>query len=510
MFPHSCIMCKASAAANCREREKNMPANEQMHAHQASRLVLPTPAQMGQVDTAAARSVPVSTLMENAGRAVARAIRQHMRPCRVLVLCGPGNNGGDGYVAARRLAEQGWPVSVARLAAPRPGGDEAAAAALWRGPMVPFTPESAAAFDLVVDGVFGAGLSRDVAPEVVAVLEAAQRIVAIDMPSGVDGATGGVCGGAAQAEMTVTFCRLKPGHLLLPGRTLCGRMVLADIGIPESALGSVAIRTWRNEPGLWRTPPCTVSSYKYSRGVVSICGGREMPGAARLSAAGARAAGAGLVRLAAGDSAEVYRMTAPAGLIVDSDPLETLLQDKRRHVWVCGPGLSVAEVAAVFPALVAAGRAVIADAGAFSMAAGHPGRLKGAAIITPHIGEFSRVFGTPGADRVEAARAAAAGTGAVTVLKGPDTIIAAPDGRVAINDHATPMLGTAGSGDTLTGIIAAMLAAGMPAWEAACAGVWLHGDAALHAGQWPLAEDFDRHVGTARHRAEGLAKKVFG
>ena len=203
-------------------------------------------------------------------------------------------------------------------------------------------------------------------------------------------------------------------------------------------------------------------------------------------------------------------MTAPPGLIVDSGPLDDLLRDTRRHVWVCGPGLSVDEVAATFPALVHAGRDVIADAGAFTMAAGQPDRLKGAAIITPHIGEFSRVFGGPGPDRVAAARQAAARTGAVTVMKGPDTIIASPDGRVAINSHATPMLGTAGSGDTLTGIIAAMLAAGMPRWDAACAGVWMHGDAALHAGEWPVAEDFDRHLGAARARAEAEVKKVFG
>lgn len=487
-----------------------MPTDERKQAAVRARLLLPDPTEMGHVDAAAARSVPVAVLMENAGRAVARAIRQHVRPCRVLVLCGPGNNGGDGYVAARRLAEQGWPVAVACLAPPHPGGDAAHAAAQWGGPVVAFTPENAARFDLVVDAIFGAGLSRDVEPDVARVLAAAPRIVAIDTPAGVDGATGAVRGYAPQAEMTVTFCRLKPGHLLLPGRTLCGRTVLADIAIPETALDSVPIRTWRNEPGLWRTPVCTVDSYKYSRGVVSICGGRDMPGAARLSAAGARAAGAGLVRLAVGDSAPVYRMTAPPGLIVDSGPLAELLEDSRRHVWVCGPGLSVDEVATTFSVLTDAGREVIADAGAFAMAAGQPDRLRGAAIITPHIGEFTRVFGRPGADRIAAARQAADRTGAVTVLKGPDTIIAAPDGRVAINAHATPMLGTAGSGDTLTGIIAALLAAGMPRWDAACAGVWMHGDAALHAGEWPVAEDFDRHLGAARARAELEAKKVLG
>ncbi|RBM09714.1 NAD(P)H-hydrate dehydratase [Novacetimonas cocois] len=473
-------------------------------------LLLPDPHQMGQIDALAARQVPIRTLMENAGRAVARAVRRHMRPCRVVVLCGPGNNGGDGYVAARRLAEAGWAVSVAALAPPHPGGDAADVAALWTGPRVPFTAEEVARYDLVIDAVFGAGLSRPVGEDVAAVLRAGRRIVAIDMPTGVDGATGSVWGYAVPAELTVTFCRLKPGHLLLPGRELCGRSELADIGIPESVIAPAQVRTWRNAPGLWQVPHCGVESYKYSRGVVSICGGGQMPGAARLSAAGARGSGAGLVRLAAGPAADLYRMQAPAGLIVDSAPLEDLLHDARRKVWICGPGLTVDEVAATFSTLVAAGRQVVADAGAFSMAAGQPDRLRGATVITPHAGEFARVFGHPGADRPAAARQAAVRTGAVVVMKGPDTIIASPDGRVAINDHATPALGTAGSGDTLTGIVGAMLAAGMPAWEGACAAVWLHGEAAMRAGPWPIAEQFDLHLGAARAKAEALGKETPG
>ncbi|MBL7235364.1 NAD(P)H-hydrate dehydratase [Novacetimonas hansenii] len=476
----------------------------------AYRLLLPDPAQMGRVDALAARVVPIRTLMEHAGRAVERAVRRHVRPCRVLVLCGPGNNGGDGYVAARRLAQAGWPVSVAALAPPRPGGDAAAAAALWSGPMVPFDVAQVGRFDLVIDAVFGAGLSRAVEGEVADVLRAARRLIAIDMPTGVDGATGAVRGYAPAAELTVTFCRPRPGHLLLPGRELCGRCEVADIGIPENAVGQVGVRTWRNAPGLWQVPHCGVESYKYSRGVVSICGGAQMPGAARLSAAGARGSGAGLVRLAVGGAADLYRMQVPAGLIVDAAPLTDLLADARRRVWVCGPGLTVEEVGSVFPVLVEAGRQVVADAGAFSMAAGRPGLLRGAAVVTPHAGEFARVFGHPGDDRLGAARAAAVLIDAVVVMKGPDTIIAAPDGRVAINDHATPVLGTAGSGDTLSGIIAAMLAAGMPAWEGACAAVWLHGEAAMRAGPWPIAEQFDLHLGEARAKAEAEGQKKHG
>src|SRR5581483_11121495 len=179
--------------------------------------------------------VPGSSLMENAGRAVARAIRRRFAPCRTVVLCGPGNNGGDGYVVARLLAQQGWPVTVAALAAPRPGTDAARAAARWRGPTAPFIPETVSRAGLVVDAVFGAGLSRDVDGIVADTLHAAARVVAIDAPSGVDGASGAVRGYAPQARVTVTFFRLKPGHLLLPGRDLCGEIVLADIGLPAAA-----------------------------------------------------------------------------------------------------------------------------------------------------------------------------------------------------------------------------------------------------------------------------------
>ncbi|WP_342628662.1 NAD(P)H-hydrate dehydratase [Nguyenibacter vanlangensis] len=463
-------------------------------------LILPDPEQMGRIDREGSRTVPVYDLMENAGRAVARAVRRHVAPCRVLVLCGPGNNGGDGYVAARRLAQAGWPVAVAALAPPRPGGDADRAAAQWTGPRVPFAAAEAARAELVIDAVFGAGLSRDVDPEAAAVLAAARRVVAVDVPSGIDGATGAVRGYAPRAEMTVTFVRAKPGHLLLPGRAMAGRLEVADIGMPAAALAAVSVRTWRNAPGLWRVPDAEMDSHKYARGVVSICGGGTMPGAARLAAAAARAAGAGLVRLAAGEAAALYRMGEP-GLVVDDGTLDALLQDGRRRVWICGPGLTEPEVGEALPRLLRAGRTVLADAGAFLLAAGRPERLRGAAVITPHAGEFARVFGAPGNDRLAAARAAAARCGAVVVLKGPDTVIAAPDGRAAINAHATAALATAGSGDTLTGVIAALLAAGMAPWEAACAGVWIHGEAGMRAGDWPVAEQFDRHLGAARARA---------
>ena len=439
-----------------------------------------TPAQMAVADrTAVALGRPVAWLMENAGRAVARAVAARFAPCRVVVLCGPGNNGGDGFVAARLLAGMGWPVAVAPLAGVPKG---------WRGVVVPFVPAEAARADLVIDAVFGAGLARDVAPDVADVLQAARRLVAVDVPSGLDGATGQVRGYAPQAVLTVTFFRRKPGHLLLPGRTLCGKTLLADIGLPDAVLDTARPDTFHNGPSLWPIPVPRTDGYKFTRGHVTVLGGPVMTGAARLAALAARRGGAGMVTIAAREGGAIYRAGEP-GTIVDDRPLDVLLQDARRTTWVCGPGLGAEGAGRAFPLLVAAGRAVVADADTFTAFAGRPDALRGASVLTPHEGEFSRVFGPAGPDRLAAARAAAARTGAVVLLKGADTVIAAPDGRAAINDSATSWLATAGSGDTLSGLIAALLAQGMPAWQAAAAGAWLHGRAGVHAGPHLIAED---------------------
>ena len=480
-------------------------------AHNRPELL--TPAEMARADAAApALGVPGPVLMENAGRAVARVIQRHYRPCRTLILAGPGNNGGDGYVVARLLQQWGWPVRLAALAPPRAGSDAAGAALRWHGPTAAFHPDETRRADLVIDAVFGAGLTRDVGGLVADTLAAAARIVAVDVPSGLDGATGQARGPVAPAKRTVTFFRLKPGHLLMPGRDLCGETTLADIGMPPGVLAPIAPQTFANGPLLWTIPRPGSESHKYARGHVTILGGASMTGAARLAANAARRSGAGLVTIAAltteglttegptterlttkrlgadTGAASVYR-TAEPGALVSEAPLAELLQDPRRRVWVCGPGLGIEAARSTLPRLLQAGRQVVADADVFSAFANDPNGLRGCAVMTPHAGEFARAFGAPGPDRVTAARAAAAATGGVVLLKGADTIIAAPDGRVAINASAPPWLATAGAGDVLAGIIAALLAQGMPAWEAASAGAWIHGRAAVHAGPWLVVED---------------------
>ena len=462
-----------------------------------------TPAEMARADAAAlAAGMRIETLMEAAGRAVARAIRARFRPCRTLVLAGPGNNGGDGYVAARYLEQAGWPVSVAALAPPSPGTAAAAAAARWHGPMAAFNEAEVARATLVVDALFGAGLTRPLAPEIVEILRAVQApLVAVDVPSGLDGATGQVLGHAPQAALTISFFRLKPGHLLLPGRALCGETLLADIGLPEAVLEGIAPQCWRNHPSLWALPSLEVSAHKYTRGHLTILAGASMPGAARLAASAARRLGAGLVTLHAEnlELAVMLRADAPGQLVSDAT-LEALLADARRKVWLAGPGLLPHEATrAAIRSLIEAGKTIVADAGALMAAADAPELLRGAAVVTPHAGEFARLFGVPGADRLSATRAAAARLGAVVVLKGPDSIIAAPDGRVIINDNAPPSLATAGTGDILAGAIAALLAQGMAPFEAAAAAVWLHGAGAASGPPGLIAEDLPTLIAKARH-----------
>jgi hydroxyethylthiazole kinase-like uncharacterized protein yjeF len=459
-------------------------------ARLGGRTELLTPAQMARADALAVGLGAVgSTLMANAGRAVARAVAARFRPCRTLILCGPGNNGGDGYVAARLLQSAGWPVAIAALDRPRKGSDAAVAAHGWSGPMADFAPSSVARASLVIDAVFGAGLSRDVDGVVADTLAAAHRLVAIDVPSGLDGENGAVRGFAPNAQLTVTFFRLKPGHLLLPGRSLCGQIVLADIGLPNTVLSDIGPRMTVNHPTSWHVPVPAEDGHKYDRGHVTIVGGAAMTGAAQLAAAGARRGGAGLVTIVApSEAANVYRGGA-YGVIVTEDSISDLVQDERRQVWVCGPGLGAAAARAVLPVLISAKRHVVVDADALSAFHDDPDSLSGAAVLTPHAGEFTRVFGPPGNDRPRAALAAAERTGAVVLLKGADTVVAAPDGRVSINASAPPWLATAGAGDVLAGLIGALLAQGMPPWEAASAAAWLHGRAAVIAGPGMLAED---------------------
>jgi ADP-dependent NAD(P)H-hydrate dehydratase / NAD(P)H-hydrate epimerase len=479
--------------------------NERLRNARAA-LTLLTPHEMARADAyAISKGVPELELMAAAGHAVARTALARWSPRPTLVLCGPGNNGGDGFVAAETLRGEGWPARVALL------GDRSALkgaaahyAALWRGAIEPMTPACVADAALVVDAIFGAGLARPIAGEAAATLarvaESEAAVLAVDVPSGVDGATGAVRGEALRADATVTFFRKKPGHLLLPGRVLCGEIVLVDIGIPESALSTASgPPVNENAPALWldRYPWPAPAMHKYRRGHVLLLGGAAMTGAARLSARAAGRVGAGLVTLAAPESAWLVYASSLLSTIVlpvaDGAAFKALLGDARRNVVLLGPGAGATpELRDAALAALALPRATVLDADALTAFAESPDVLFRAighpTVLTPHEGEFARLFDEPG-DKLMRARAAARRSGAVIVLKGPDTVIAAPDGMAAINASAPPDLASGGTGDVLAGLISGLLAQGMPPFAAAAAAVWLQGEAGQAIGPGLVAED---------------------
>ncbi len=481
-------------------------------------LELLTSEQMTRADELAVKSGVASlTLMENAGRAVAtEAARMVERRSRVVVLCGPGNNGGDGFAAARHLAEGGYDVSVALLG-PRDAlkGDAAAMSQRWTGRVEPLAFATLEGAKLVIDALFGAGLNRPLEGAAATVVEAVNRagvrVLSVDVPSGLNGTTGVTLGPVIEAERTVTFFRRKPGHLLLPGRDVCGNVLVAKIGIPDSVLDEIKPQTWVNAPPLWQHefPQFRRSAHKYDRGhAVVVSGPPEHTGAARLGARGALRAGAGLVTVASPhDSLGVNAVHLTAIMLLPFDGeqgLAEVLSDKRKNAVLLGPALGVGEATRwLVAAALASGAGTVLDADAITSFAGETGALaslianidKRPVVLTPHEGEFKRLFPAMGAgSKLERARAASAALGAVIVLKGSDTVIAGPDGRAAINDNAPPWLATAGSGDVLGGFVAGLLAQGMPAFEAACAAVWLHGETAAVFGPGLVAEDIPEHL----------------
>lgn len=575
---------------------------------------------------AVALGVPSLTLMENAGKAVADEAGKMVTPgSKIAVLCGPGNNGGDGFVAARTLNERGFDVRVACLVpVEQLKGDAAEMAKRLALPVSGITNDSFGN-GLIIDALFGAGLSRPLAGREAGIVEALntgeRRILSVDVPSGLNGTTGAAEGPVIRATRTITFFRKKPGHVLMPGRALCGDVIVTDIGIPETVLEpSLSLRVAlargegqgegrqqpivpaatphpaplpmqeksmgrgsaldhlsarENYPGLWVShfPRARLDGHKYSRGHALVVSGPAFKsGAARLAARGALRIGAGLVTVASPPSAlpeNAAHLTAmmikPCG---DARDLAEILEDKRKNAVLIGPGAGVGEeTRELVLAALGSGAAVVLDADALTSFAqmrdensssvgfgftgatlkhtagpealfsvirarafllplgrrspegGYEGAVSSnevvarplthdfplihdspltprgegvRVVITPHEGEFARLFpnvAALGSSKLERAREAAKRSGAIVVLKGPDTVIAHPDGQAAINTNAPPYLATAGSGDVLAGFIAGLLAQGMSAFDAACAAVWLHGECANAFGVGLIAED---------------------
>ena len=462
--------------------------------------------QMYRADAAAiAAGIPSEELMENAGRAVVEAICGRWAPQPVLILCGPGNNGGDGFVIARLLAARGWPVTVALLGNREYlSGDAALNAGRWDGDIRPLGLDILDGAGLVVDALFGAGLARDLdgvaRGVIVAVNERNLPCVGVDIPSGIHGDTGTVMGTASRCLLTVTFCRRKPGHLLMPGRAHCGETLVADIGISDSVVAEIGPVALVNGPAVWQSgyPWRKLGDHKYSRGHVLVAGGASMTGAARLASRAAARIGAGMVTIASPPEAvAVYAADWPGFLVTevaDAVAFAKLFEDARKNAALIGPGGGIGAITRenVLTAL-GSGRATVLDADALTVFEESPGMLfdaikEGPVVLTPHEGEFGRLFDTAG-DKISRCRAAANRSGAVVLLKGADTVIAAPDGRVVVNDNAPPDLATAGAGDVLAGFVVGLLAQGANSFDAACAAAWLHGAAATAFGPGLVAGD---------------------
>ena len=438
------------------------------------RPILTTEAMRSAEQAAVGGGMSVEMLMERAGAALAEAALRIAGPLPALVLCGPGNNGGDGYVAARQLAARGLPVRIASLGEPK--SDAAKwARSQWQGEVEQLSPGTEPA-PLMIDSLFGTGLKKGVeataAQQLCRLAGRASIRVACDLPSGVDSNSGAMLGEIPDFDLTVTFGALKPAHRLMPAMRHCGRVVLADIGIEATS-------RW-HEIGPPKLPPLDPEGYKYTRGMVHCVGG-AMVGAIALGATAAYRAGAGYVRI----GADNYVPNVPAAVV---QGLKGRLDDPRIGALLLGPGLGSAGGGLLDEAL-AAGRPLVLDGDCFSLLVS-PKRLHGLnAVLTPHEGEFEELFGRLDGNKAERALEAARQSGSVVVYKGPDTLVASPDGRLGFAPPAPAWLATAGTGDVLAGIVASMVAQGLPGFEAGCAAVWIHGRAAELAGPHMIADD---------------------
>ncbi len=477
-----------------------------------------TPAQMNKADQLTiSGGVAGIELMEAAGKAVCDTLLSELPDARrILIICGNGNNGGDGLIAARILADAGLDVDLLLTGnKDHMQGDAAIARDRLGSNIAIVDGVDQQQYDVIMDALFGAGLDRDIEEKLAGLIREINEnntpVLSVDLPSGIDGATGEVLGVAIRADFTVTFFRKKPGHFLYPGRDHCGQVFVRQIGIRPTVLERIGIATKLNTPQLWREnfPVPEPGGHKYNRGHTLVVSGEiSMCGAARLVAGSALRAGSGLVTIAS--SADVLHANAASVTSVmlregtQIDKLLEILQDKRMNCVATGPGMQPdPTTCAKVLAILSAHRHTVLDAGALSAFGGKQEDLFAAikaagksVVLTPHEGEFFRLFTDQTSDRSKIGRAQSAAriSGATIVLKGPDTVVASPGGDMCIADNAPPWLATAGSGDVLTGIIAGLLAQGMPPFEAAAAAVWIHGDAATRLGMPMISSDLDQGI----------------
>ncbi len=474
-----------------------------------SKNILLTPNQMAKADRLATKfGITSLELMENAGRAIVEIIEKNYSPCNVAIFCGPGNNGGDGFVVARLLSEKGWQVELALLGEKsRLKGDAKINAERFKGDILAFENIDLSNKRLIVDAIFGAGLNRDIDGQAKKIVQKINQskidVISVDVPSGIDGANGAIRGIAVRAKHTISFFRAKPGHYLLPARQYCGQLHIKNIGINDKVLEQIEDNCRLNNPELWQMPKREIMSHKYDYGHCLIMSGDELhSGAARLAARAALRIGAGLVSLAGKKEALLVHANHVSAIMLKEisnvTDLSNLLRDKRYNALIIGPAFGVGERTREFVlAALESEINMVIDADAISsfeensqiLFAAIAKRKNKNIILTPHEGEFKRLFPNFDGTKIDRAKKGAKLSGAIIVLKGADTIIALPNGFVAINNNAPPNLATAGSGDVLCGIIGGLLAQKMPAQQAACAGVYLHGLAAQKFGKSGLIAD---------------------
>jgi NAD(P)H-hydrate epimerase len=474
----------------------------------AKHAVLST-AQAYRADSLAeAAGTDIYALMENAGKGIAEAIVEEIDPCRVAILAGPGNNGGDGFVAAHHLKAAGFKVDIfllGRLAGLNGGAKKAAAA--WNGAINELTVGDFELYGCIIDALFGAGLSRPLEGSAAVAVQAANRStalrVAVDVPSGVTGDDGSELGEAFNADISVTFFRKKPGHLLMPGLERCGVVKLVDIGIPDRVLDEIGPTIFENHADHWGAlmPRLARGTHKHQRGHLGVIGGdAPLSGAARLAARAGLRAGAGLVTtIVPAEALAIYAAHQTAVMsraFVSGEDFAATIEAGKFSSFLVGPGNGVGEeTARRCLNLLASGNPMVIDADALTAFENEREtlfkKLHENVVLTPHNGEFQRLWPSldPNKNRLEAAQLAAREAGAVLLLKGPDTIIAAPDGRAVISSLGPPSLATAGSGDVLAGLIGGLMAAGMDPLAAAAAGAWIHSEAANFLGPGLISED---------------------
>jgi len=466
-----------------------------------------TAAEMGKADASTiAGGIAGIRLMNAAGAAVAHRIVEEFKPCPVLVLCGPGNNGGDGFIIAQRLKKEGWQVRVACMVKRDALKDDSALAAKdWDGEIETLNSSlSVHKTSLIVDAIFGTGFNHALDLELVILFEKIRTrkipVIAVDMPTGINTTTGTADPNTLKATLTVTFCRKKIGHLLLPGKIYCGKIIVADIGITDTIVESLNTTCFENNPALWlKTFPLPdAEGHKYARGHAVIYGGEKRTGAACLAAAAAQKIGAGLVTITSPAKTVPIYSSFRASIMVDECEgvvdIKTILRDERKNAVLIGPGAGMdKKLRQIVETALSFNKSGVLDADVFSVYQKNSkdlfSKLSPKYVLTPHEGEFERLFDIINGDKLDRALKAAKISNAIVLLKGSDTVIAAPDGTSVINTNAPPTLATAGSGDVLSGLITGLIAQGMPPFMAACAAVWLHGKAAQTYGLGLTAED---------------------